>query len=132
MMETADLAVLLGGIGMVGLIYYYFFGPKKEGEMAEIKDRAQVAMVTVDAAYTPETVKLTVNVPAEITFDRKDKGDCTEWVIFEKLPTKEGKEIKARLPEGEKTTVKFTPTQTGEYNFSCGMGMVHGKLIVSN
>ena len=99
--------------------------------MAEVRDKAQVAMVTVDAAYIPETIKLKVNVPAEITFDRQDKGDCTEWVIFEKFPTKEGKEIKARLPEGEKTMVKFTPIETGEYSFQCGMGMVHGKLIVS-
>lgn len=123
--------VIGGGVSLVIFIYYYFFGKREEGQMAEVSDKKQVAMVTVDAAYIPETIKLKVGVPAEITFDRQDKGDCTEWVIFDKVPTKEGKEIKALLPEGEKTTVRFTPTEAGEYDFSCGMGMVHGKLVVS-
>lgn len=122
--------VIGGGIGLIGLIAYYFFGPKKEGETASMQGKIQVAMITVDAAYIPEDLKLKVNVPAEITFDRKDKGDCTEWVIFDKLATKEGGEIKARLAEGKKTTIKFTPTQEGVYGFECGMGMVHGKLVV--
>ncbi len=130
-MDTTELMVLGGGVGMIVLIYYYFFGPKEEGGGEAVREgKTQVAMVTVDAAYIPEIVKLKVDVPAEITFDRKDKGDCTEWVIFEKLPTKEGKEIKARLSEGERTTLKFTPTKSGEYEFVCGMGMVHGKLII--
>lgn len=128
---TNEWGVIGGGLVLIGLIYYYFFGPKKEGVEAMIEDKAQVAMVTVDAAYIPETLKLKVGVPAEITFDRQDKGDCTEWVVFEKLPTKEGVEIKTRLPEGEKTTVKFTPTKTGTYSFQCGMGMVHGRLVIS-
>ena len=127
---SVEWGVVGGGIIFVGLIYYYFFGPKGDGETAEIKDRVQIAMVTVDAAYIPEIIKLRINVPTEITFDRQDKGDCTEWVIFDKFPTKENKKIKARLPEGKRTTVRFTPTKEGEYEFQCGMGMVHGKLII--
>lgn len=128
-MTGEEVAVIVGGIGLIGLIAYYFFGPKGEVKIATMTDKKQLAMVTVDAAYIPSEIKLKANVPTEITFDRKDKGDCTEWVSM-KLPTKEGQEVKARLPEGKQTKVKFTPTKVGTYDFSCGMGMVHGKLIV--
>ena len=96
-----------------------------------IEGKTQKATVVVDAAYIPEQLHLKVNVPAEITFDRRDSGDCTEWVIFEKVPSLEGGEIKARLPEGKRTVVSFTPTAEGKFRFVCGMGMVHGQLVVS-
>ncbi len=130
-MTSTDIVVILGGMGLIGLIAYYFFGPKGEEEEAAMDNNRQAVMVTVDAAYIPEIVRVKVNVPVEITFDRKDSGDCTEWVIFDKLPTKEGRKVKARLLEGKKKTVSFTPTKVGEYGFECGMGMVHGKLIVA-
>ena len=34
------------------------------------------------------------------------------------------------LPEHETTAVEFTPATPGSYEFACGMGMVHGGLIV--
>lgn len=129
-MTNLEISVILSGIGLIGLIIYYFFGPKSESETATIVNKKQAIMVTVDAAYDPEEIRVKVNVPVEIVFDRKDKGDCTEWVSFGKLPTKEGREIKARLPEGQKTSLRFTPIKVGVYRFECGMGMVHGKLIV--
>lgn len=131
-MVIIDWLVIGGGLALIGFIAYYFFGPKNESEVAVLVDEAQKATVVVDAAYIPGEIKVKVNVPTEITFDRRDRGDCTEWVIFERVPTKEDKEIKQRLPEGEKTVVRFTPIETGEFDFVCGMGMVHGKLKVIN
>jgi plastocyanin domain-containing protein len=36
----------------------------------------------------------------------------------------------AKLPEGETVPVEFMPKDAGEYEFSCQMGMIRGKLIV--
>ncbi len=130
-LTNMEILVMVTGIGLIGLIYYYFFGAKSEGGKAMTEDGKQKMTVVVDAAYVPTEIEVKVGVPVEITFDRRDRGDCTEWVIFEKLPTAEGREIKAQLPEGRKTAVAFTPTKEGKYGFVCGMGMVHGKLIVS-
>lgn len=129
-LTNIEILVIVGGAGLIGLILYYFFGPKNEMEEAIMDDKTQKASIVVDAAYIPSEISLKVNVPAEITFDRKDSGDCTQWVTFENLPTKEKKTIKSELPEGAKTTVSFTPTEIGEYKFVCGMGMVHGKLTI--
>lgn len=127
---NTELLVIAAGVGLIGLIYYYFFGAKEEEATSTMEKDIQKATIIVDAAYIPSKLKLKAGVKAEITFDRKDKGDCTEWVILN-LPTTEGREVKTRLPEGKKTVVSFTPTTKGEYPFSCGMGMVHGKLEIS-
>ncbi len=129
-MQTIDYIVLLAGSGLIVFILWFFFGKKKETQKAVSSSGEQNVSVIVEGAYEPSKISVKKDVPVTITFDRKDKGECTDWVIFNKLPTKEDKEIKSRLPEGEKTKVHFTPTQAGEYDFSCAMGMVHGTLVV--
>ncbi len=129
-LTSIEVLVLVGGIGLMGLIGYYFFGPKEEFDSVNISKNKQIAKIIVDAAYIPSEIRLKVGIPTEIEFERKDRGDCTEWVIIS-MPTKEGQETKSRLPEGETTKVEFIPTEKGTFKFSCGMGMVHGKIIVS-
>jgi plastocyanin domain-containing protein len=36
----------------------------------------------------------------------------------------------AQLPTGETVPVEFLPEQPGEYEFTCQMGMLRGKVIV--
>lgn len=129
-MNVIDISVILGSIIASILILYYFFGPKGEAVSAQQNTHHQRAVVVVEGGFSPSEIKLKADVLAEIIFDRRDKGECNEWVIFDRFPTKEGVEIKARLPEGKKTTVSFTPLSVGKYSFSCGMGMNKGKLIV--
>ena len=38
--------------------------------------------------------------------------------------------VSKQLPAFATTTVEFTPDREGEFAFTCGMGMLHGKLIV--
>ena len=38
----------------------------------------------------------------------------------------------SRLPEGEETTLEFTPEKPGEYGFQGQRGTLHGKLIVES
>ena len=35
-----------------------------------------------------------------------------------------------KLPPGKIVPVEFTPDKAGEYEFSCRMGMLRGKLVV--
>lgn len=131
-MSLTEIGVAIGGLSLIIFIVYYFFGPKGEGKQALQSESGQRVEIVVDGAYIPDRIKLKVGLPVEMVFDRRDKGECTEWVIFDsQMPTKEDKEIKTRLPEGEKTSLKFTPIKKGEYGFTCGMGMVKGKVIVS-
>ena len=36
----------------------------------------------------------------------------------------------AHLPENKTVGIEVTPTKPGEYEFTCGMNMYKGKLIV--
>lgn len=129
-MTTIEILVLVASVLLIISILYYFFGPKDDVGQAQTRKGKQTATVVVDGAFIPAEVKLKAGIPAEIIFDRRDKGECTDWVIFDRFPNQANIEVKSYLPEGKQTAVKFTPTKEGIYGFACGMGMNHGKLII--
>ncbi|MEX2012838.1 MAG: cupredoxin domain-containing protein, partial [Candidatus Levyibacteriota bacterium] len=60
----------------------------------------------------------------KVNFLRKDSSGCLEEVVLS------GFKIRKYLPLNQKVTVEITPQKTGEFPFSCGMNMFHGKVIV--
>lgn len=129
-MTLTEIIVLIGSIITSLAILYYFFGPKGEVASAQTNTHHQRLTVVVDGGYSPSQLQLKANLPTEIIFDRRDHGECTDWVIFDRFPNQANLEVKSYLPEGKQTAVKFTPTKEGVYGFACGMGMNHGKLII--
>lgn len=85
----------------------------------------QEATIVVDGGYSPSRVTLQQGIPVRLTFDRRDVGGCSERLVSPGL----GLDI--RLPAGQRTTVEFTPTATGSFAFSCGMGMLRGQLLIA-
>ena len=87
-------------------------------------DADGVQRITIDTSsgsYSPGTVKLAPGVPAEITF--KQAGGCLGQVMSEQLGFFED------LSTGDKT-VKLGALTAGRYDFSCGMRMVFGQIVV--
>ncbi len=80
--------------------------------------------ILVKGRYTPEIIHVKAGEPVTLHFYRDEDADCTNEVVFESLG------IRRRLPARETTTIVLTPSDTGEIPFSCGMGMVRGKLVV--
>jgi len=72
-------------------------------------------------SYNPNTIVLKAGVPAEITFGQS--SGCTAQVQSQDLGFFED------LTSGPKT-VKLAALSAGEYEFSCGMQMVFGKIVV--
>lgn len=130
--------VFLLGSFLIIFILWFFFGKKEVAVVSSSSKTTGKEEVTiiVEAGYQPNKITVQKDIPLTITFDRRDKGECTERVIFPKMKIKdqEGniteKEISLHLPEGEKTSLSFTPLEVGVYEFMCGMGMNHGKLEV--
>lgn len=71
--------------------------------------------------YQPNVIKLTAGVPAKVTFGQS--SGCTAQVMSEQLGFFED------LTTGP-VTVELPALEAGEYEFSCGMGMVFGKIVV--
>ena len=108
---------------LTGLLVWYFFGPKKTRH-AELADGVQVIKVTVKGGYSPDVIQVVPGVPVRLLFDRQESGDCSSRVVFPDF------KINQTLPSFETTAVAFLPEKPGEYEFACGMGMHHGRILV--
>lgn len=87
-------------------------------------DTDGVQRITVDTSsgsYDPNVIKLKAGVPAEITF--KAATGCLGQVQSADLGFSED------LTTGDKT-VKLDGLSAGTYQFSCGMQMVFGQIVV--
>ncbi|MBI2086283.1 cupredoxin domain-containing protein [Candidatus Daviesbacteria bacterium] len=108
-------------MGFLGIIFtYWFFFMKKEKEV-EVEDEVDI---TVSGGYSPETISIAKGKRTKINFIRTDLTDCLEEVVLADF------KIRKTLPLNQKITIELTPTKSGEFKFSCGMNMYHGKVIV--
>lgn len=80
--------------------------------------------VRVRGGYSPDTVYGRVGEPLRIVFRREETAACSERVVFPEF----GKS--AMLPPYQDVAVELRPESAGEYEFTCQMGMLHGRLIV--
>ena len=81
-------------------------------------------LIRVRGGYSPSTVYGRVGEPLRLTFRREETATCSERVVFPDF----GKS--AMLPPYQDVTVELQPERAGEYEFTCQMGMLHGRLIV--
>lgn len=112
-------------LGLIGLISWWFFAKRTTSkETAQIKGQTQVAKIKVDGGFQPEVVTLQKDLPAQLEFVRKDPSSCLEEVIFSDWG------IKQYLPQDQTVTIPVDTAQAGEFEYSCGMQMFHGKIVV--
>ena len=80
-MSVADIIVVIAAVAALAGLGWFFFGPRR-ATAAELAGGVQRAEVTVRGGYSPEVIRLRQGVPAELTFDRQESGDCTSRVVF--------------------------------------------------
>lgn len=112
--------VISGGIGLVALIWWFFFGKRQE-TVAVAGERIDIL---VEGGYKPSVIKVKKGQRTTFSLIRKDTNSCLEEFILPDF------KISKFLPVGQKVDIEITPTKTGEFGFHCGMNMFHGKLIV--
>ena len=124
-MSADQLAVTLLGLIAIAGIAWFFWGPRGDGVKAGLTSSGfQEAMILVKGGYTPDVIVVESGKPVRLEFRREETAACSEQVLFPDF----GKA--AHLPEGENVAVELPPSAPGEYGFECGMGMLHGKLVV--
>ena len=124
-MSVAQTLVTAGGLLAIAGVAWFFWGPRSAGVVAGVTSAGvQEAMILVKGAYNPDVIVVEHDKPVRLTFRREETAACSEKVLFPDFHKT------ADLPEGQLVPVEFTPNQPGEYEFTCGMGMLHGKLIV--
>lgn len=114
--------ILVTIFSLAGIAFtYWFFLMRKEQEVAVSSDSIDI---TVDGGYQPEVISVPKGKTTKLNFTRKDSSSCLEEVVLGDF------KIRKFLPLNKKVTVEVTPQKTGEYGFTCGMNMFHGKIRV--
>ena len=85
---------------------------------------ARTTRVRVHGGYQPDTIYALVGEPLRLIFRREETAPCSEWVVFPDL----GKS--AMLPVYQDVTIELTLDRAGVHEFTCQLGMLHGRLIV--
>ena len=83
------------------------------------------ARIRVEGGLHPDTVYAVAGRPLRITFRREEASPCSEQVVFPAL----GQTL--TLPTGKDVRFDWMPDMTGELEFTCGMGMLRGRLVVA-
>jgi plastocyanin domain-containing protein len=123
-MTLIQIIVTLTGFGLIFLTGWYFWFSEKKGVRAAVAaGGAQEVNITVKGGYNPDVIVVDAGRPVKLHFIRQESVACSEMVVFGDFNKS------AKLPEGETVTLEVTPEKPGEYNFSCQMGMLRGKLI---
>ena len=91
---------------------------------ASIENGIQKIRIRAEKGYHPAHIQLQKGIPAEITFHRATPSNCYKEILFEE----EG--ILEPIGVDEEKTIRFTPQELGEHEFSCGMKMQKGSYTV--
>ena len=123
-MTAAEITVTLGGLAAIAWVNWYFFLARGATVSAAAGPGPQRIRIVVEGGYTPATVRVRAGRPVRLEFDRRETSGCTEEVVLPDFG------IRTYLPAHRTTPVEFTPTRPGRFEFTCGMAMVRGTLVV--
>ena len=91
---------------------------------ASLENGIQKIRITAEKGYHPAHIQLQKGIPAEITIHRATPSNCYKEILFEE----EG--ILEPIGVDEEKTIRFTPQELGQHEFSCGMKMQKGSYTV--
>lgn len=104
--------------------WYFFFAPKSAATALSGADGAQEVTIGVEGGYSPAEVRVRKGSAVRLIFDRKEKSPCSEELVISALG------VRRFLKPFEKTTIEFTPSEAGTFDFTCGMNMLRGRIVV--
>lgn len=125
---TIDVVLVdLAALAVAGWIVWYFWLSEKEETLAAVgTGGVQEVRVRVKGGYDPDLVVAEAGRPIRLLFNRQETAACSEMVQFPDF------EISRHLPAGETVAIEIEDPAPGEYEFSCQMGMLRGKLVITS
>lgn len=123
-MTGGDILVILGGVAAIAWVNWYFLlAGRRPSEAAAGAGGVQEVRIRVAGGYDPAHVQVKRG-PVRLVFDRQETSGCSEEVVLPDFG------IRRYLPAHEETVVEFTPERAGRYEFTCGMSMLRGSVVV--
>lgn len=102
------------------LVYYMVThdAPASERSWKEVLVRVR------GGRFDPETIHGRVGQRLRISFARADDSSCAERIVFPDLGWS------AALPQDREVALDLAPEQPGVHEFTCGLGVLRGRLVV--
>ena len=121
-MSPSDWMLVIGAVALIAVVNWYFLGDKGGASVAATGNAADIT-IRVEGGYTPNAIEVPLGSRVRLTFDRQEDNPCYEEVVIPDFG------IRRFLPPHQKTAVEFTPAHPGAHQFTCGMGMLQGKVV---
>lgn len=118
-MSIDKILVMIGGVGLISFVLWFFFGKKEETISAK-----NGVEILVDGGYKPSKLELKLGKKSTLSFLRTDKNSCLEEIVIPDF------KIKKYLPVGKKVDIEIVANKKGKFDFHCGMNMYRGQIIV--
>ncbi len=92
-----------------------------------VEAHTRTVKIRVDKdGFSPSSIEVEAGHKLNLVFNRADKNNCGNVVVFPSL------KIRKTLPIKKDVIVSFTPTRAGAVTFTCGMGMYKGSIVVAD
>lgn len=87
---------------------------------------AQTVSVTVtEDGFEPSRLEVQKHKPVTLVVTRKTDQTCAKELVIKEH------NIKVALPLNEPVKITFTPHESGELKYACGMDMISGVIVVN-
>jgi plastocyanin domain-containing protein len=117
--------VITAALAAIAWVNWYFFLSSRTAAMTAVEENGvQTVTVVVQGGYDPALIRVRAGAPVRLVFDRQETSSCSEEIVFPDFG------VKRFLPAFEKTAIELNPSHAGTFDFTCGMSMLHGKLVV--
>lgn len=100
-------------------------GQESSAGQVSSNDEVQVVKMDVDWSFKPNSFTIKKGIPVRWEIDGVNVSGCTNEIIVPKI------ELRQKINPGM-NIIEFTPEKSGTLPFSCWMGMVGGKFIVTD
>jgi plastocyanin domain-containing protein len=125
-MSGADWFVASTGLAAIAWVNWYFFLAERSGARAAVTGGAQQVEIEVKGGYDPGVIRVKRGLPVRLVFNRQETSSCSEEIVLPAFG------IRRFLPAFQKTAIEITPKESGTFDVTCGMSMLHAKLVVED
>jgi plastocyanin domain-containing protein len=125
-MQATQWLAMAGCLAAIVWVNWYFsqIGRAAEADAKSGATGLQQSVVRVEGGYSPSRVSLRAGRPARLVFDRREDSSCSEELVIPELG------IRRFLPAHQRTSLDLPAPRAGTYEFTCGMGMLRGSVVV--
>lgn len=124
-MDTTQIIITLLGVGLLAFVGWFFFlAPHRVAAAVSSSAGVQQVDIVVKGGYSPNVIEVEHGKPVQLNFYRDEEGTCSEELLLPDF------NIRRDLAPFKTTAIEFLPKQAGTFEFTCGMHMLRGSLVV--